>query len=147
MKLSSVSPLRRRTTDPIDFWLNEFLAPQTSKPNRPVATKPAVNILEQDDKFQIQLAVPGFSKADFKIDVEDDRLLISLVQESEKADQEKPTYRRRGFVYGPFEKSFILNKDIDQKKIQANYDQGILSIELPKVAAAIKPEPKTISVG
>ena len=147
MKLSSVSPLRRRASDPIDFWLNEFLAPQTSRPNLIAATTPAVNILEHDDKFEIQLAVPGFNKADFKIDVEDDRLLISLEHDADKVDQEKPTFRSRGFAFGSFEKSFILNKDIDQEKIQANYEQGILSIDLPKVAAAIKPEPKTITVG
>jgi len=56
------------------------------------------------------------------------------------------TYRQRGFTYGPFEKSFQLNKDIDQDKIKATYEQGILSISLQKVAAAIKPEPKTIEV-
>ena len=146
MKLSTARPSRHRIADPIDFWLNDFLGQHPSRSDRPATSNPAVNILEHDDKFEVQLAVPGYEKEDFKIDIKDDRLIISLEDKSKAADEGVVTYRQRGFTYGPFEKSFQLNKDIDQDKIKATYEQGILSISLQKVAAAIKPEPKTIEV-
>ena len=100
-------------------------------------SKPAVNIRENFSNFAIELAVPGMGKGDFSIELEKDVLTInakkSSAQESEAEHGEK--YTRIEFNYGEFSRSFRLPESVDQKEIQANYENGILSITLPKKEA------------
>ncbi len=92
---------------------------------------PATNIVENEDSFELELAVPGMSKEDFKIDVENNTLTISSEKQEEKEEKEK-NYTRREFVYGCFSRSFVLPKSIDAEKIKAEYKNGVLCLNLPK---------------
>ena len=97
--------------------------------------RPAANIIDNENDFTIQLAVPGMSKEDFRINLEHDILTIS----AELADaEEKGTvnYTRREFRYDVFSRSFSLPENINQEKIKADYKNGILSIMLPKMEEA-----------
>jgi HSP20 family protein len=93
---------------------------------------PSTNILEKNDSFELQIALPGVKKQDVKIDLEKNILSIS----SEKKADEKPTdgtkYSRREFVYGAFCRSFTLPETIDAEKIKADMADGILKVVLPK---------------
>jgi len=91
---------------------------------------PAANILENPENFQLELAAPGMSKEDFKIQLENNILTISAEMEDEKREEGK-NYTRKEFYYGSFSRSFTLPKIIDLEKIKADYENGVLKVVLP----------------
>ena len=94
---------------------------------------PAVNIIENFPNFVVELAVPGLQKEDFTIEGEEDTLKIASKKVEEKKDENSDSQvRRREFNYQSFERSFKLPENIKTEDIQANYENGILKITLPK---------------
>ena len=108
-------------------------------------TSPAVNIIEADNEFKIEVAVPGLSKNDFNIEVEDDVLTISSV-EKEIKEEKIPNYTRREFNFSSFNRSFQLPETVDQDQIQASHKEGVLSITLVKKEEVVQDAPKQIEV-
>jgi HSP20 family protein len=109
-------------------------------------TLPAVNIKENTDAFEVEMAAPGMAKDDFKIELNNDLLTISSEKKNESEIKEGETYTRREYSYQSFSRSFNLPKTIDAEKISAKYENGILSITIPKREEA-KPKPvKQISI-
>lgn len=106
---------------------------------------PAVNIIEENDGFRIDVAAAGLSKADFKIDLNNDILTISAERKEEK-NEEKQNYTRREFNFGTFSRSFQLNEDINQEAIKAEHNNGILTVHLPKKEESLKSGPKSIKI-
>ena len=106
-------------------------------------TNPAVNVINYDDKISLQLAIPGFSKDDVTITLDQDTLTIEG-----KRDKKDGTgsYRLREFKYDGFKKSFKLPEDIDTDKVKATFDLGILHIDLHKKEEAIPQPAKTIDI-
>jgi len=108
-------------------------------------TLPAVNISETDENYVVELSVPGRNKGDFNIKVRENKLVISHKQEANK-EQETKQYSVREFTNHSFERSFTLPKGkVNTDAIKANYENGILSVELPKQEAA-KPVEHLIEV-
>lgn len=108
-------------------------------------TVPAVNIKENDKEFSLEFAAPGKAKEDFKIEVDENILKVSSEKQDEKEEKdEKGRYTRREFSYHSFVRSFRLPDNVDVDKIEANYKNGILHINLPKKA---KTAAKTVNVG
>ncbi len=94
---------------------------------------PAVNIIENFPNFVVELAVPGLQKEDFSIEVEEDTLKISSKKAKEQTEENSDSrFRKREFNYQSFERSFKLPENIKTEDIQANYENGILKITLPK---------------
>jgi len=112
--------------------------------SRSVST-PAVNVLEDNSEFRIDVASPGLSKGDFNIDVNDDLISISALKEVEK-DESGSKYTRREFNYNSFKRSFQLPDSVDQERISASHAEGILSVHLPKKEEEVKKGPKTIDI-
>jgi HSP20 family protein len=103
-------------------------------------TLPATNIMEDEEKFRIEVAAPGMEKKDFNIKLENDRLLISSERKAE-CDKEEDNYYRREFSYQSFQRSFALPENlVETDKIEAVYDKGILKVTLPK-RDEVKPKP------
>lgn len=99
---------------------------------------PSVNVAENDKEWQIELSAPGFSKEDFKINLEKEVLTISAEHKTE-AQKEEKNYTRREFSYGSFSRSFRIKENtVDTEKIGAAYENGILNISLPK--KVVEPE-------
>jgi HSP20 family protein len=92
---------------------------------------PAVNITEQKDEMHLWLAAPGFTKGDFKIDVEANMLTITGGHEQNKGAKEKAV-SRKDYCYSFFRRSFPLPEEIIKEKIDAKYERGVLSISLPR---------------
>jgi len=92
---------------------------------------PAANILEHPESFELNLAAPGLKKEDFKINLDNNVLTISSDLENEKHEEGK-NFTRKEFFYGSFSRSFTLPKTINIDKIQAEYENGILTVMLPK---------------
>jgi len=108
-------------------------------------TSPAVNVVEDDKGYRIDVAVPGLSRKDFRIDLEDEVLTISSENEESKEDK-KSNYMRREFSYSSFKRSFQLPETIDQENIKAHHDAGILTISLPKMDEVVQKVAKQIEI-
>lgn len=109
------------------------------------ALMPAINVQEHDKDFEIEFAVPGFSKKDFEVTIEKDLLNVCGKKELEEEVKEDD-YSRREFSYESFEKSMLLPPSVDlDQDIKASYKNGILKIKLLKKETAIIDEtPKKV---
>ncbi|MGE4287458.1 MAG: Hsp20/alpha crystallin family protein [Salinivirgaceae bacterium] len=103
-------------------------------------TLPSVNIKETNDDFEVEVAAPGFSKTDFKIELNHDVLTVSSDKEVTNETKDGQQFTRREFSYQSFSRSFTLPNSADSDKIKALYDNGILKIVIPKKEEA-KPRP------
>lgn len=113
-----------------DFLNNDWLVERRN------TTAPAVNIIENDDEYKIEVAAPGMTKEDFKVHInEDNELIISMEKRSEEKDEEKRhkgTYLRREFSYTQFQQSLLLPDNVVREKISAKVENGVMSIDIPK---------------
>jgi HSP20 family protein len=110
------------------------------------STLPAVNIKESKEDYQVEVAAPGMNKDDFKIELENNFLVISSEKEDKKEEEGKE-FTRREFSYQSFKRSFSLPKTIEDTKIKANYKDGVLKITLPKKEEAKEKPKKLITIG
>jgi len=105
---------------------------------------PSVNSLENNDSFEIDLAVPGMKKEDFTIELNDKVLVIS----SETSNtMENDKMRLNEFNFSSFQRSFRIPDSVDHDKIKANYKNGILKIKLPKRKESISKPNRLINIG
>jgi HSP20 family protein len=106
---------------------------------------PNANIVESDKDFRIELAAPGLERNDFKVQVDNGILSISAEKEKESKEDRK-NYRRREFSYTSFARSFTLPDNLISDKIDAKYENGILSLTLPKKEVTVAKAAKQIKV-
>lgn len=106
---------------------------------------PPVNIKEDAKQFDIEFAAPGFNKSDFKIDLDDNLLTISAEKKEEKQEENK-RFTRKEFMYNTFSRSFTLPQTVSADKIDANYNDGILTLNIPKKEEAKSQPKKQITV-
>lgn len=109
----------------------------------PSFTNPLCNVIEDNEGFKIEFALPGYSKKQVTIDVDDNVLTVSGKLEESKNDKNELKYTRREFNYGEFKRSFTLPETVDQENIKATFSDGILDVNIPK-----KPElkPKSLKI-
>ncbi len=96
---------------------------------------PAVNISEDEKTYNVTLAAPGLDKKDFNIEVNGNLLTISAEKE-EKSEEKDKRYTRHEYNYTSFSRSFTLPEKVEKSKIEARYENGILTLALPKVKSA-----------
>lgn len=127
-----------------DFSLNEFPSLFTSNFNTGISL-PKVNIKEVADAFIVEMAVPGLKKSDFNINLDNNILSISaeLKEENEENDE---GYTRREFGYSSFKRTFTLPETVNDSKINATYNEGILNVHLPKKEEAKQKPARTIKI-
>ena len=106
---------------------------------------PAVNIIEVDDHFDIQLATPGMKKSDFQIEVEEGVLIISSDTDTQSNETET-SFTLKEFGNHSFKRSFNIPDTIYVDKITAAYKEGILTVSLPKKEEALPQPKKLISI-
>jgi HSP20 family protein len=101
---------------------------------------PPVNVSEKEDQFTVEMSIPGFKKEDVSVEVDKDLLTISseVVAKNEETVEQ---FNRREFTKQSFKRSFNLPETVNQDKIDASYENGILTILLPKKDEAL-PQPK-----
>jgi HSP20 family protein len=112
-----------------DFFTNDWMP-------RANATAPSVNVSEDDKKYTVEVAAPGMDKQDFNVQVNsDDELVIKMEKKTndEQKDKDNKKYLRREFSYTHFEQSFSLADNIDKAHITADVNNGVLTIQLPKL--------------
>jgi len=128
-----------RTASPFNSLVNELFDnvnfPDFKKYNR--GNFPSVNVSENEKEFQVEVSAAGFSKEEIAIAVEENTLTLSGEKKTEEAKEEK-RYSRKEFSFANFNRSFTLPENIDQEKIAAKFENGIISITLPKKDAPEK---------
>lgn len=108
-------------------------------------TLPKVNIKESADAFMVEMAVPGLKKSDFHIDLDNEVLSIST-ETKEESEHKEENYTRREFGYSSFKRTFTLPESVNDEKINASYENGILSILLPKKEEAKQKPARSIKI-
>ena len=111
----------------LERFFNDSLYDNTQENN----FMPAVDILESDKSYELQFAVPGFEKENFELGVDDNVLTVSGERKYEEEKSGK-TYKSVRTSYGSFRRSFTLPENVDAAKIEANYNNGILEVVIPK---------------
>ena len=135
--------IRNNRNNWLDTAFNDFF--DTDWMPRTATTGPAVNVKESDKAFTMEVAAPGLKKEYCKVNInEDGNLVVKIEHKAQHEDKscekesEKFHYVRREFSYTNYEQTYILPDEVDKEHISAKVEDGILSIELPKLA----PEPE-----
>ncbi|MDR2131147.1 MAG: Hsp20/alpha crystallin family protein [Odoribacteraceae bacterium] len=99
------------------------------------ATAPAINVIESESDYRIEVAAPGMTKDDFCVRIDDDNnLVISMEKRVEDTEKnENALYLRREFSYSKFEQKMTLPKNADKEKISAKMEHGVLNVSIPKM--------------
>ena len=105
---------------------------------------PSVNTIENDDSFEIDLAVPGMKKDDFSIELDNNVLIISSETSNNVSNE---NLRLNELNYSSFQRSFKIPESINLDKIKGNYKNGILKVLLPKKKDSISKTNRVISIG
>lgn len=111
-----------------DFFDNEWIV----KPN---FSTPAINVIENEKDYKVEVAAPGMNKEDFNIHLnENQELVITVEKNTQNEQKEEKKYLRREFSYTKFQQAFQLPDNVDKDKIGAKVENGVLEITLPKLA-------------
>jgi len=108
---------------------------------------PPVNIRETEESYAVELMAPGMKKEDFNIELDNELLTISAEIKSENNTEEKGKFTRREFSYSSFKRTFTLPETVKEDGINASYENGILSIALPKKEEALPKPKRVIEIG
>ena len=136
-------PVRRTATQ---SWLpdifNDFF--DNSWMERANSTAPAINVLENENQYEVELAAPGHTKDDFKVDIDHEgNLVIQMEKKSDKEEKKsRGRYLRREFSYTKFQQTLILPEDADADKIEAKVENGVLTVTIPKYVKVEQPDQK-----
>ncbi len=131
-----------------DFFTRDLFDWNDRNYSKSRTTLPSVNIIESNDDFRVEMAAPGMNKEDFQIELDNEILKISSDKQHHEEMQEGARYSRHEFSYQAFHRSFHLPKSVvDESKIQATYDNGILRILIPKKEEARALPPRRIEIG
>ncbi|MBD0377938.1 MAG: Hsp20/alpha crystallin family protein [Flavisolibacter sp.] len=110
-------------------------------------TIPAVNIKETNDNFEVEVAAPGMTKEDFKVELDNNMLTIRSEKENQNVEKEGEKYSRREFSYQSFQRTFQLPKEVvDVDHIHAKYENGLLLLLIPKKEEAKQRPPRMIQI-
>lgn len=125
-----------------DFFNTDFM-PKVN------ATAPAINVKESDKDYQVELAAPGLKKEDFSVNINDDgNLVIKMEKKEENKEENKAShYLRREFSFSKYEQTLILPDDVEKEEIRAKMENGVLTIDLPKLVVSQKKPTRQIVVG
>ena len=135
MKLVKYNPLN----DYVPSTFGGLIENMLNNTNR-LGFYPDVDVVKNEDNIQLHVVAPGMTKGDFELNIDNNKLTIS----GERKFDETLNYQKRESLYGAFERSFNLADTIDQNKITAAYENGILLVTLP--INKKKVEKKTIKI-
>ena len=100
-------------------------------------TAPAINVVEDDKDYKVEVAAPGMTKDDFKVTLDEDGNLVIEMEkkaETKEEDKKEKKYLRREFSYSKFQQVILLPDNVEKDKVSAKVENGILTIDVPKQA-------------
>lgn len=144
VKFKPFAPSQYVFGDLFEELFNNFLKDETGISSARF-TKPAVNIIEEQDKYLLELAVPGMKKEDIDVKIEDKQLIISSSKEI-KDEETRENFIRMEYNFESFKRVFTLPESVNANEINAEYNEGILKVTLKKREEAVKKGPVTIEI-
>jgi HSP20 family protein len=138
------NPMAKNFDGFVNDFLNDFPATFGKTIRQDVFGFPPVNIRENENLFELEIASPGLEKTDFNLNLDKNILTIST-EKKDETKEENSKYIRKEFNYKAFKRSFTLDDKIDAANISAKYENGILKVQLPK-KEELKATPKEITV-
>ncbi len=111
-----------------DFFNNDIVANNNQ-------TAPAVNVKESEAAYTMEVAAPGIKKEYCRIHINDDGTLALAIENKmeHKEEDKKQHYLRREFSYTNYQQNYTLPDDVDKEHISAKVENGVLTVELPKL--------------
>ncbi len=135
--------MRHATKTNFEPLFKNFFDLETSN-HRSQTHLPAVNIAENDKEYQLEFSLAGYKKEDLTINLEHDTLTVSAKIEKETTNEnDDKKYTRREYTSKSFSRAFYLPEQVKEKDIEAAFENGILTLTLPK---AVKEKAKEISI-
>ncbi len=124
-----------------DFFDTDFMP-------RVNATAPAINVKESEKDYTVELAAPGLTKDDFNVNIDHDgNLHIKIENKSNSKEEDKKShYLRREFSYSKYEQTLLLPDDVEKDKISASVNNGVLTVDLPKIEKTTEKEARKIEI-
>lgn len=124
-----------------DFFDTDFMP-------RVNATAPAINVKESEKDYTVELAAPGLTKDDFNVNIDHDgNLHIKIENKSNNKEEDKKShYLRREFSYSKYEQTLLLPDDVEKNKISASVNNGVLTVDLPKIEKTAEKEVRKIEI-
>ncbi|MBQ8387213.1 MAG: Hsp20/alpha crystallin family protein [Paludibacteraceae bacterium] len=138
--------IKRQSPNWLPSIFNDFFNDEWFPMRAVSAAVPAINVKESEKAFEIEMAVPGMTKEDFRVHVNDkDQLVVSVEKKHESKEEDKSAkYLRREFNYTRFEQALLLPENVNRDAITAKVCSGVLKIELPKVETLPEKEPTRV---
>ena len=142
-----MTPMMRRNAAWLPSVFNDLF--DTDFMPKANCTAPAINVKENDKAYIVELAAPGMKKDDFNVHINDEgNLIIKMEQKEDKKEEDKNTrYLRREFSYSKFEQTLILPDDVQKDQISAKVENGVLTVQLPKVVEKKVKVSRQIEIG
>ena len=132
-----MTPARRNNWIPDifnDFFDNNWM-------ERTNTTAPAINVIETDKAYEMQVAAPGMTREDFNVTLDKDGdLVIKMEKKGQEEKKENGHYLRREFSFAKFQQTMLLPDDADKEKISATVENGVLQVIIPKVEPKVVPQ-------
>lgn len=144
VKWNNALPVKSPLTTIFDDFFNTSIADIVGTDF--TTNQPSVNIIDEDDKYIIEVAAPGINKDNFNVEVDKDQLIIKGEQSKEDTGNEAGKFTRREFNFSSFTRRFHLPKTVNKEAVDASYESGILSIELLKTEEAKEKAPVVIDI-
>ena len=138
--------IRKQNPNWLPSIFNEFFNDEWFPMRTAMSAAPAINVKESDKEFEIEMAVPGMTKEDFKVHVNDkDQLVVSVEKKNEKKEEDRSSkFLRREFNYTRFEQALLLPENVDREAITAKVCSGVLHVVLPKLENVPAKEPTRV---
>ena len=138
-------PARHNNQNWLPDFFNDFF--DNTWMERTKTTAPAINVFETEKAYELELAAPGMTKDDFKIQLDEEgNLVIKMEKKTSEGEKDKKgQYLRREFSYTRFQQTMLLPDDADREAIAAKVENGILRSDLPKSHKVEVPENKKVS--
>lgn len=129
-------PSRRNNQAWLPDIFNDFF--DTNWMDRMNATAPAINVLEDENGYELELAAPGMTKEDFNVHLDEEgNLVIEMEKKTDEKNEKKHgRYLRREFSYSKFQQTMVLPDDAEREQISARVEHGVLNVNIPKVQKA-----------
>ena len=142
-----MTPMMRRNAAWLPSVFNDLF--DTDFMPKANCTAPAINVKENDKAYIVELAAPGMKKDDFNVHINDEgNLIIKMEQKEDKKEEDRNTrYLRREFSYSKFEQTLILPDDVQKDQISAKVENGVLTVQLPKVVEEKVKVSRQIEIG
>jgi len=125
-----------------NFFKNDYHEAYAKNCSKKLAT----NVFETETEFKIELLLPGYKKEDVQLNYQNNLLTIKVENEVKEEKAEEYKYAHREFGAANFEKQYRIPKSVNDEKISAKFENGVLNIELPKKEEALEKAPVDIKI-